>query len=136
MFNSCDGSGAANERTTYKDEPEPGYQLGGIVRQGGKLTGIDIGSFPPGTEVTVDTCHSRYRFVIVVGSAGDALVEGGRYFPQETTARIEGSTLGGSLLKIGWIGLGLFLELSFRDKRIVTSRVRSITIGDPSSAPA
>jgi hypothetical protein len=109
MFNSCEESGAA---------------------------GIDVGSLPPGTEVTVDTCHSRYRLVILDGSAGDALVKGGLHFPQETTARIEGSTLGGSLLKIGWIGVGLFLELSLRDKRILTSRVRSITIDDASSAPA
>jgi hypothetical protein len=84
------------------------------------------------SEVVVDTRNSRYRLVMLDGSVGDALVEGGRYFPQETTARIEGSTLGGSLLKIGWIGLGLFLVLSIDGKRIVTSRVRSITIdGDP-----
>ena len=66
------------------------------------------------------------------GSGRNALVEGGPYFPQETTALVEGSTLGGSLLKVGWIGLGLFLELSFCGKRIVTSRVRSISVPEGS----
>ena len=103
MFNSFDESGAANEGIAYHDEPEPASQLGAFARQGG-LTGIDVGALPPGTEVTVDTSHSRYRLVILDGSVGDALVEGGRHFPQETTARIDGSTVGGSLLKTGWIG--------------------------------
>ena len=71
--------------------------------------------------------NSCYRFV-VLDDGGNVRVQGGRYFPQETTARIEGCTLGGSLLKLDWIGLGLFLELSVCGKRIVTSRVRSISI--------
>jgi hypothetical protein len=98
-----------------------------VARQDG-LAGIDVGSLPSGTEVVVDTRNSRYRLVILDGCGGNALVKGGRYFPQETAARIEGSTLGGSPLKIGWVGRGLFLELSVGGKRIVTSRVRSIRL--------
>jgi hypothetical protein len=98
MFNSCDGPG------------------------------IDVGSLLPGTEMIVDTRNSRYRLVILEGTVGAAQVMGGRYFPQETTARIEGSTLRGSPLKIGWVGRGLCLELSAGGKRIVTSRVRSIRL--------
>ena len=58
----------------------------------------------------------------------NVLVQGGCYFPQETAARIDGCALGGSVLKLGWIGLGLFLEISTCGKRIVTSRVRSIFV--------
>jgi hypothetical protein len=86
-----------------------------------------VRSLPAGSEVVVGTCNSRYRFVMLDAGGRNALVEG-PYFPQETTVRIEGSTLGGSLLRIGWIGLDLSLELSCGGKRVVTSRVRSIGV--------
>jgi hypothetical protein len=132
MFRTRDEPGLAKEAIPYHGEPEPASQLRGFAPQSSGVSGIDISALPPRTEVVVETCNSRYSFVILDGASGEALVEGGRYFPQETTARIEGSILGGSPLEIGWIGLGLFLVLSIDGKRIVTSRVRSITIdGDP-----
>src|SRR5688572_20102389 len=116
MFNTCDEPGVAREVMTYSAAPEPTSQLRGFVPQRGKLTGIDVSTLRQGTQVVVDTQNSCYRLVMRDGCVGDALVEGGGHFPRETTARIEGSTLEGSLLKIGWIGVGLFLELSFGDK--------------------
>jgi hypothetical protein len=64
----------------------------------------------------------------------DALVQGGRHFQEATTARIDGCTLGGSLMKLGWIAVGCCLELSVRGRRIVTSRVRSISVNIDSAA--
>ena len=128
MFNLRDEPGAANEMVTLGDGREPASQCADFARQRDRVTGIDLRSLPAGTAVVVDTRNSRYRFVMLDGSGRHALVEGGHYFPQETTARVEGSTLGGSLLQVGWIGLGLFLELSFGGKRIITSRVRSISV--------
>ena len=85
---------------------------------------------PPGAANEAVTYEDgpRYRFVMLDESGRNALVEGGPYFPRPSAARVEGSTLGGSLLKVGWIGLGLFVELSFGGKRIITSRVRSISV--------
>ena|SRR3989442_9597248 len=128
MFNLYDEPGAANEVITYGDGPGPASQRANSAPQSDSVKGIDLRSLPEGTAVVVDTRHSRYRLVTLDGNGGNALVEGGSYFPQETTARVEGSTLGGSLLKVGWIGLGLFLELSFGGKRIITSRVRAISV--------
>ena len=87
---------------------------------------VDLGSLPSGTELVVETRNSRYRVRTL--DRWEALVQGGRYFPTETTARIEGCTLGGCLLKLGWIAQGFCLELSICGKRIVTSRVRSISV--------
>jgi hypothetical protein len=128
MFNSCEEPGAASEGVTYGDQPELASQSMDFATQNGRVTGIDLRSLPPGTEVVVDTRHSRYRFVMFDGLGSNALVQGGRYFRQETEARINGSTCGGSPLKSGWIGLGLFVEISAGGMRIVTSRVRSITV--------
>jgi hypothetical protein len=128
MFHECDDPGAANEAVTYEDDPEAVSYCRDSAAQNVRVTGIDLRSLPAGTAVVVDTRHSRYRFVMLDGSGWVALVQGGPYFPQETIARVEGSTLGGSLLKVGWIGLGWFVELSFGGKRIITSRVRSISM--------
>ena len=99
-----------------------------VTHRSGIVTGIDLRSLPRGTALVVDTRNTRYRFVMLEGSGRNTLIEGGPYFPQETTVQVEGSALGGSLLKVGWIGLGLAVELSFGGKRIITSRVRSIRV--------
>ena len=128
MFNSSDGLGAASDALPYSDHAGPTTPPPDLTLGSGIVTGVDVRSLPAGTEVVVNTCRSRYRFVMLDGNGPIALVQGGPYFPEETTARVEGSTLGGSLLRVGWIGLGLFVELSFGGKRIITSRVRSISV--------
>ena len=67
------------------------------------------------------------------GHGSHATILGGPYFQEETEVRIEGSALAGSLLKIGWIAVGQFMEVASEDKRVVTSRVRSIVV-DPGPA--
>jgi hypothetical protein len=128
MLNSGDGRDEANEIGTYHDEPEPAPRFWQDPRPRGRLTGIDVRFLPTGTEVIVDTRNSRYRLVMLDGIVREARVEGGRHFAQESTVRIEGSSLPGGLLKVGWIGLGLPLELSRGSRRIVTSAVRSIRV--------
>jgi len=99
-----------------------------VSTPGATISGVDLRSLPDGTRVVVETCNSRYRLVMHEGNGFNAVVQGGRYLPEATAVRIDGSTGGGSLLKIGWIGVGLFLELSVRGERLLTSRVRSISI--------
>jgi hypothetical protein len=94
----------------------------------GRVSGIGLRSLPSGTAVIVNTCNSRYRLTLLDDDGCEALVQGGHHFPQETEVHVAGATLGGSRIKIGWIGVGLFLELSVGRKRILTSRVRSISV--------
>jgi hypothetical protein len=94
----------------------------------GMVTSVDVRLLPPGTEVVVDTHNSRYSFVMLNGSDPNARIRGGPYLREEAEARIEGSALTGSLLKIGWIEIGLFMEITAGGQRIVTSRVRSIVV--------
>jgi len=106
---------------------ETAHQIGDVGAKAG-VTSIDLRSLAPGTEVVVLTRNSHYRFVMLDGKGCKARVQGGGYFPHETIARIEGSTLGESPVRAGRIDLGLSLELSFRGDRIVTSRVQSISV--------
>lgn len=90
--------------------------------------GVDVRTLVAGTEVVVDTSNSRYRFVMLDEGSLRAVVRGGGRFDHQAEVRITGSTYGGSLLRIGWIEPGLFLELAVGGKRLGTSRVRSVRI--------
>jgi len=92
------------------------------------VTGVDIRSLLPGTELLVDTNNSRYHVVMLKRNGSNARIQGGPYFSEETDVRIEGSALTGSLLKSGWIGIGLFMEIAAGGRRVVTSRVRSVVV--------
>lgn len=94
------------------------------------LSGVAFRSLEPGTVIVVNTRHTCYRLVVVNGSEQRALVTGGWLFPESTGVRVEGATGGGSVLKMGWIAVGLRLELSNGLRRITTSRVRSIVVED------
>jgi len=58
------------------------------------------------------------------------LVRGGQFFPSLTEARFSGASVGGSFLKVGWIGVGLRMEILADGRRIVTSPVYDIVTSD------
>jgi hypothetical protein len=92
------------------------------------ITGVDVRTLPPGTALLFDTRNSSYRLTKRGGWGARALVQGGSFFREETTARVAGSTAGGSSIKMGWICIGLRLEILVGRGRFVTSPVRSIRV--------
>lgn len=99
---------------------------GGVL--GSAVTGVDLSDLPRGTELLVETRNSQYRLVLLDDRGRNALIEGGRHFREWTEVQINGSMCGESLPRVGWIGLGLSLELTVHGMRLLTSRVRSIRI--------
>ena len=87
--------------------------------------------FNGGTGALEATVHATYT------DADDGVIQGGTFFPDPTRAHVEGSSVGGNLLKIGWIGVGLRMEIVAEGRRIVTTAVRSIIRRDdiPSARP-
>jgi hypothetical protein len=77
---------------------------------------------------TVRTENSVYDITVICGRTGDVLIRGGRFFPEFTAARLAGSSLGGSFLKLRGVYVGFSLELHFDQRMIVTSRVRKISV--------
>jgi hypothetical protein len=102
--------------------------LHGFVDTVARVGGVSIAELDPITPLVVRTENSLYRIVVLEPRGRRILVQGGVYFPESTQAELEGSSLGGSLLKQGWIGPGLRMEISTDGRRIVTSRVRSMEI--------
>jgi hypothetical protein len=94
--------------------------------------GIALRQLEPLTELQVQTRNTRYR--IVVSHESDVLIHGGAFFPYPTRAHVEGSSLGGNLLKVGWIGVGLRMEIVADGRRIVTTAVRSIARQDETTS--
>lgn len=102
--------------------------LDGFALEPGCVEGVALQSLDAGTVLNVITQHSVYRVVVVDPVQQRVLVTGGRLFPERTEVRLEGATAGGSVLKIGWIGTGLRLEMSMGMERITTSHVQAVTI--------
>ena len=105
-----------------------GATLHGFVATVTDVVGLSIAELDPITPLLVRTENSLYRITVLEPRGRRILVQGGTYFPQSTPAELEGSSLGGSLLKQGWIAPGLRMEISTDGRRIVTSRVRSMEI--------
>lgn len=76
--------------------------------------------------LSVRTMNSTYEITILSAPTGEVMVRGGRFFPEYTNARIAGSSLGGSFLKLRGVYVGFNLEIYADGTRIVTSPVKSI----------
>ena len=74
----------------------------------------------------VKTENSTYEIVLLSPDTAHVLVRGGAFFPVFTQARLAGSSLGGSFLKLRSVHVGFRLELSTERGFIITSPVRSV----------
>ena len=100
--------------------------LDGFVSEASEAYGLDLRDLEPLTTVTVETRNSIYR--IIVSHDTSVLVQGGQFFPDVTPGRLDGASLGGSFLKMGWVLVGFRMEIFADGQRIITSPVRDISI--------
>ncbi len=90
--------------------------------------GLHIDQLSALDRLTVLTQHSTYDIVMVSPTTGEVLVRGGEFFPEFTSVRLAGSTLGGSFLKMRSVHLGFRIEFAVGRGVIVTSPVRTISV--------
>jgi hypothetical protein len=90
--------------------------------------GVQLENIQDMETLAVRTENSTYEITIICGRTGDVLIRGGRFFPEFTAARLAGSSLGGSFLKLRGIYVGFSLEFHFEKRLIITSRVRNISV--------
>ena len=110
--------------------------LDGVVAAVSQADGIELIDMDAFTTLVVRTDNSVYRITILRPHAREVLVQGGKFFPERTRACLNGSSFGGSCLKIGWVGLGLHMEIHAGDQWIITSHVRAIAVeASPTGAP-
>lgn len=92
--------------------------------------GLRIGDLLPLDKLTVRTLNSTYEIVVMTPGSSDVIVRGGAFFPTFARARVAGSSLGGSFLKLHSIHVGFRLELvcDAQAQSVVTSVVQDIAI--------
>jgi hypothetical protein len=73
--------------------------------------GVQIDQMEELATLAVRTKNTVYEITILNGYTGEVLVRGGKFFPERTAVRLEGSTFGGSILKWRGIYVGMRMEI-------------------------
>ena len=82
--------------------------------------GVYLNDLPAGYELEIETENRAYR--IVNQTNGRALISGHpKFCPDPVLVSIHGSSWGGSMLKMAYIGRGMHLEFRHPEYRIVTT---------------
>jgi hypothetical protein len=120
------------ETEGYKLHSVPRHcSLDGFAEISNSLEGVALKMLRPRDTIHARTRNSDYRIVLVDPEQGRVTVQGGKFFMEPVAAVVSGSTLGGCMLKLGWLGLGLRIEICADGQRIVTSPVQSFFIERP-----
>lgn len=99
-------------------------------------SGVSIRDLDTFAELLIQTQNTLYRIIVLDPKASKVLVQGGSYFREPMPGQLAGSSLGGSMLKVAWIGTGMCLELSKGGQSVVTSPVKSVQIRqEPAPGP-
>ena len=93
--------------------------------------GVHVDDLAALERLIVRTANSTYEIILVTPASANILVRGGAFFPVFTPARLAGSSLGGSFLKLRSVHVGFRLELGTDRGFIITSPVRTVTIAPP-----
>jgi hypothetical protein len=97
--------------------------------------GIQVDTLRDLDVLHVQTVNTMYEIRLVSARTGEAIVRGGRFFPEPTRAVILGSSLGGAFLKLRGIYCGFSLEVHALGIRVITSAVQSVQfVADPAPA--
>lgn len=102
--------------------------LEGLTEISGSLQGVELATLVPFDTIVVRTVNSHYRIFLLDPETGRALLEGGGQITEPVEARVIGSSFGGSILRTGWIGVGLRMEAWANGKYIRTSPVQSLCV--------
>ena len=117
----------ARRPPSFTPHPNLSDAVNGNIVQSEIEGGVFLDSLQPATVLQIQTQHNCYTAVLIGGSR--ALISGHpRYCPQPVLVAIAGSTWGGSMLKLHFVGRGMHLEFHHPEYRtpIVTSLIQEI----------
>jgi hypothetical protein len=102
--------------------------LDGVTEISPLLEGVTLMALEACDTIYVRTRNSDYEIFLLDPKSGRALVRGGECFAEPVEATVSGSSFGGCMLKAGWLGVGLRMEIYANGQRTVTSPVRSLRV--------
>jgi hypothetical protein len=116
------------ERSALVPVPVPARRLLSSWSDHDWRGGIRVDELSTLERLIVKTANSTYEIVLVDPERAGVLIRGGAFFPVYTPARLAGSSLGGSFLKLRSVHVGFRLELGTDRGFILTSPVRGVTV--------
>jgi hypothetical protein len=99
-----------------------------VIGMSDKLEGLNLETLKPCDTIHARTRNSDYEIFLLDPECGRALVKGGKYFVEPVEATMVGSTFGGSMLKMGWLGVGLRMEFNANGRYVMTSPVKELRV--------
>jgi len=102
--------------------------LDGVIEISPLLEGVALMALGACDTIHVRTRKSDYEIIMLDPKSGRAIVRGGESFAEPVEATVNGSTFGGCMLKSGWLGVGLQMEINANGYRHVTAPVQSLRV--------
>jgi len=90
--------------------------------------GVELATLADFSDIVVQTQNTLYEIKVIDGMAREVLIRGGQFFLQQTAARLAGSSLRGSFLKVGGIYVGFSMEILTSKTSVVTTPVQSVRV--------
>jgi hypothetical protein len=116
-----------NFSSLFRPHPNLSQEVNRNIVQSEIEGGVRLEDLQPGSRLQVTTRNTRYHLLVLFGDI--ALVVGHPlYCPRPVLVRIHGSTWGGSMLKVRFIGRGMCMEFAHPQYQtpILTSPIREV----------
>jgi hypothetical protein len=98
-----------NDSSSFRPHPNLSHEVNRNIVQSEIEGGVRLEDVQPGSRLQVTTRNTRYQLLVLNGNM--ALMTGHPlYCPRPVLVRIHGSTWGGSMLKLRFIGRGMCME--------------------------
>lgn len=111
--------------------PNLSAPLNAAIAKSDEDGGVWLEDVPVGKTVAMQTRNTLYG-ICKVGPLTFTIFGHPKYCPEPTPCNIFGSSWGGSMLKVGWIGVGMCLEFSLipmhEDGPLTTSAIKSVRV--------
>ena len=116
-----------NSSRLFRPHPNLSHQINRNIIESEIEGGVRLEDLRPGSKLEVTTHNTRYQLLVLIGNL--ALIMGHSFYcPRPTLVRIHGSSWGGSMLKVRFIGRGMCMEFAHPQYQtaIITSPIREI----------
>lgn len=106
-------------------------EINAALDQMEKDGGVWLKDIPEGSYALIETRNTMYKLSHLKDGSWE--ISGNKRFcPNPCKVMVNGSTFGGSMLRIGWIGMGMHLELYFPSLTsfsvVTTTQIQKVTV--------
>jgi len=93
-----------------------------LIKKSEQDGGISLKDVPKNSLAHIHTQNTTYIIAIIDNKSGKvAVTSNGKHVTRPEIGYLRGSTFGGSMIKVDWIGIGMHLEVALADGRILTT---------------